>query len=295
MKRILCILLLLFGCSLQADAQINGAAHTTDIHAFIDHFMVPSYNVDGYTSVIVRDLENYGFTVLWDEATKTVSFYRDFAKPQTPMLPVYDTRPVGEKIFDVYQTDIRTFFRGVEIPSYNIGGKTVVRFRDIAIVGSATFDEEKRFANVYCRDAEYFEDELSYIKETFYGKLLLLAEADKKVEPLLYMLQSGEYDASVVAEYKAFYDDFCQRMEAYKEFKEPYGFSESAQELWWAMVNTRFAGETALIMADHLYQGKSNQEAMGYYNQYANDSLTQRNLALAMLDAEMQALTLFWG
>ncbi len=295
MKRIICILLLLCGLCTGVDAQIIGAAYATDIHAYIDYLQVPSYNIDGYTAVVVRDLENFGYVVNWDEATRTVSFYKDFIKPLTPLVPVYEARPVGTKIYDVYQTDIRTVFRGKEIPSYNIGGRTAVRLRDLAIVGEAQFDANTKSADVFCMEAEYFEDEIAYIRTQFYGNLLFLSKADLALEPLVKMLEAGKYDKKTVETYQAFYNDYIKNMEAFKVFKEPYGFDTSAQELWWAMVNMRYAGETALLLAASVERGENIAEGMGYYRQYMEDSMTERRLAISRLDDEMKALTLFWG
>ncbi len=295
MKKIICILLLLCGLSSGARAQIIGAGYATDIHAYIDYLMVPSYNIDGYTAVIVRDLENFGFVVNWDESTKTVSFYKDFIKPLTPMVPEYEEVEVGTKLFDVYKTDIRTFFRGKEIPSYNIGGRTAVRLRDIAIAGEAQFDDKTKSADVFSLEAEYFEDEISYIRTNVYGSLLFLSKADKALSPLVKMLESGRYQSETVEAYRTFYDEFTRMMEAFKVFKEPYGFSASAQELWWAMVNMHYAGETALLLADAVGRGADITEGMGYYRQYTEDSMTQRRLALVRLDEEMRVLTFFWG
>ncbi len=295
MKRFVCLLICICGIFMQTHAQIIGAAYATDICAYIDYLMVPSYNIDGYTAVVVRDLENFGYTVNWDETTKTVSFYRDFVKPLTPLVPVFENRPVGTKVFDVYQTDIRTVFKGTEIPSYNIGGRTAVRLRDLAMVGEAMFDEKYRSADVFSMEAEYFEDEIDFIKTKVYGNLRLMSEADFALQPLIAMLQNGEYDWQKVAAYQTFHNDMVNSFNAYKSFIEPYGFSETAQELWWAMVNLRYAGETALIMADTLYKGGNITQAMGYYNQYLSDSVEQRRITLLTLDEEMRALTLFWG
>ncbi len=294
MKRILCIALILCGLCTTVNAQIIGAGYATDIYAYVDHMLVPSYNIDGYTAVLVRDLENFGYTVNWDETAKTVNFYRDFTKPLTPLVPTYETRPVGTKVFDVYQTDIRTFFRGKEIPSYNIGGRTAVRLRDLAMVGGVQFDEETRRAEIFCQDLEYFEDELSYIKTEFYGSMLLLSKADYALQPMVSMLESGVYNTAVVTEYKTFLERISADFEEYKAYKEPYGFDASAQELWWAMVNMRLAGETALQMAETLKDGGDITAAMAEYEQYRIDSLEQRRVALLVLDEEMRALTLFW-
>ena len=294
MKKIVCLILMICTLSFHASAAIVGSGYATDIKAFIDYMMVPSYNIDGYTAVIVRDLEPFGFTVNWDESTKTVTFYRDFAKPLAPTVPLHESRPVGTKVFDVYSTDIRTFYRDKEIPSYNIGGKTAVRLRDLAMVGEATFDENTKSADVFCRDVDYFDDEISYFRNQFYGNLLLLSRADAALQPMISMLESGTYDAGTVNAYKAFFDSMMQEMETFKTFKEPYGFDGSAQELWWAMVNMRYAGETALIMSDTLKNGGNISAAMADYKQYRIDSLEQRRVALLVLDEEMQVLTMFW-
>ncbi|MBE7025916.1 MAG: hypothetical protein E7408_07685 [Ruminococcaceae bacterium] len=294
MKRIFCLVLVLCGLCTGASAQIIGAGYSTDICAYIDHMLVPSYNIDGYTAVLVRDLENFGYTVLWDEAAKTVNFYRDFTKPLTPLVPTYEMRPVGTKVFDVYRTDIRTFFRGTEIPSYNIGGKTAVRLRDIAMVGGVQFNEEKRWAEIFCQDLEYFEDELSYIKTEFFGSLLYLSQADYALSPMMDMLEKGIYDAKAVKEYKAFFEEMLADFVAYKDYKEPYGFDSSAQELWWAMVNMRYAGETVILMSERLQKGDDFSDLMEEYKQYRVDSLEQRRVALLVLDEEMRTLTMFW-
>ncbi len=294
MKKIICTLLVLIGMHASCEAEIIGSGYATDIKAYIDYMMVPSYNIDGYTAVIVRDLEPFGFTVNWDESTKTVSFYRDFAKPLEPTVPTHEARPVGTKVFDVHSTDIRTLYRGKEIPSYNIGGRTAVRLRDLAMVGDAFFDINTKTADIFCQDVEYFDDEISYIRNEFYGNLLLLSKADAALQPMVDMLESGVYDAAVVNNYKSFFDSMMQTFEEYKAFKEPYGFDGSAQELWWAMVNMRYAGETALVMSDIVKAGGDISAAMADYKQYRIDSLEQRRVALLVLDEEMRTLTMFW-
>lgn len=294
MKKFVCAFLAFVCLQTTASAAIIGSAYATDIKAYIDYMMVPSYNIDGYTAVVVRDLEPFGFTVNWDESTKTVSFYRDFAKPLEPTVPTHESRPVGTKVFDVYSTDIKTLYRGKEIPSYNIGGRTAVRLRDLAMVGNAFFDINTKTADVFCQDVEYFEDEIQYIRNSFYGNLLLLSRADAALQPMISMLESGVYDASCVQTYKAFFDSMMQEFNTFKAFKEPYGFDGSAQELWWAMVNMRYAGETALLMSDTLKSGGNIANAMADYKQYRVDSLEQRRVALLVLDEEMRTLTMFW-
>lgn len=294
MKKAVCIFLIFCCLFSSANAEIIGAGYATDISAYIDGVWIPSYNIDGYTAVLVRDLESYGFEVIWEAETETVRFYRDFAKPSSPIIPAVELRPVGTKVFDVYKTNIRTFFKDKEIPSYNIGGKTAVRLRDIALLGEAQYDEKYRSANIFCREIELFDSEIEYIKGVFYPDMMLLSRADMALSPVVDMLSKGVYDFESVQTYKSFFEEFTMTMDTLKTYKEPYGFDKSVQELWWAMVNMRLAGEKALSMCDMLKNGKDFSSLMGEYEQYRIDSLEQRRIALKILDEEIQILAFFW-
>lgn len=295
MKRVLCLFLAcMLLLPLGTQAAVIGTGYATDIKAYVDCLMVPSYNIDGNTVVIVRDLENFGYTVNWDESARVVRFYRDFAKPVTPTIPTYNGTPVGTKVFDVYETDIRVFFKEKEIPAYNIGGRTAVRLRDIALVGEAVYDPTYKSAEIFSFETVYFDDEIAYIKTNFYGRLLLLSQGDQALQPLVSMVESGVYNAKVVEDYKAFYNSMREQFAAYKAYKEPYGFDKSAMELWWAMVNMQLAGETMLIMAETLRCGGNAMAAMNDYNQYRIDDLEQRRVALLTLYDDIMQLTFFW-
>lgn len=293
-KKALCILIVIAGLFSSASAEIIGAGYATDIRAYIDGIMVPSYNIDGYTAVLVRDLENYGFVVEWDASTKRVNFYRDFSKPSTPLIPTLETRPVGTKVFDVYATDICTFFRGTEIPSYNIGGKTAVRLRDIAMVGNAAYDEKTKSANVFCREIELFDNEIKYIKEVFFKNMLLLSEADMVFQPALAMIESGQFNETALEDLNLFLSKLNAEIDTFKNYQEPYGFDNSAQELWWAMINMRYAGETLSLMCNNIRNNVDVLSAMNDYKQFRIDSLEQRRVALVVLDEEIQILAFFW-
>lgn len=290
---ILCIALLTVPFS--ASAEIVGSVLTTDIKAYVDHFLVPSYNIDGYTAVIVRDLENYGFTVLWDQHAKRVDFYKDFSRPCEPIVPSYTSLDVGTKLYDVHSTDIRVFYRGTEIPAYNIDGRTVVRLRDLALVGEPVFDANAKTVDVYCTDIEYYDDEIAYFRQHFYGNLLMLAEADVQHQSMVAMVDSGVYSKKTVEAFKEFDSRMCASFDAYKEYKEPYGFSSSALELWWAMVNMTLASDTLLQMADKLSKGEDISSIKEEYKQYRFDSLEQRRVSLIKLYEDMMSIAFFWN
>ena len=278
-----------------ASASVVGSVLTTDIKAYVDHFLVPSYNIDGYTAVIVRDLENYGFTVLWDEQSKIVNFYKDFSKPYTPIVPTFTTLSVGTKIYDVLSTDIKVYYRGTEIPAYNIDGRTVVRLRDIALSTEPVFNANEKTVDVICSDIEYYDDEITYFRQHFNGNLQLLAEADYLHQTMVSMIDSGVYNQNTVNAFKEFDNRMRTSFDSYKQYKEPYGFSSSSMELWWAMVNMTLASDTLLSMAENIRSGQNIASLKQEYNQYRADSLEQRRVALIKLYDDMMSIAYFWN
>lgn len=152
-KKISLILLVvtLLSCFYQVSAEKNGdvvnKALFTDIVAYINHYPIQSFNVDGYTTVVAEDLANYGFNVEWNEAERSLRVTsNDKAKEITPYGSVYKIPDylVGIKAQNVLYTDIKTYINGQEVKSYNIGGKTIIYFEDLKPYGEVVWVPEIR-------------------------------------------------------------------------------------------------------------------------------------------------------
>ena len=105
----------------------------TDIVTYINNIPIRSYNIEGYTAVIVEDLANYGFDVVWSASARTLKVTRNTSKRIIGGFePVPNTRKVGSKAGEVYYTDIVTYFDGHAVKSYNIGGRTIAYVDDLA-------------------------------------------------------------------------------------------------------------------------------------------------------------------
>ena len=63
----------------------------------------------------------------------------------------------GDTAGNIYATDIRAFVNGVEVPSYNIGGKTAVVIEDILMANShlCTYNNATRTLTLYSLDPSY--------------------------------------------------------------------------------------------------------------------------------------------
>ncbi len=105
----------------------------TDIVTYINKIPIRSYNIDGYTAVVVEDLANYGFDVVWSASARTLSVTRNTSKRIIGGFePGANTGKVGNRAGEVYFTDIITYFDGQAVKSYNIGGRTIAYVDDLA-------------------------------------------------------------------------------------------------------------------------------------------------------------------
>ena len=112
----------------------------TDIRTYINNVEITSYNIQGYTAVVVEDLLTYGFDVVWDGAARTLKVTRNAAKAVTGSAVSATTGgKVGEKAMPVYATDIKTYLDGKETKSYNVGGRTIVYVDDLALLYAADY------------------------------------------------------------------------------------------------------------------------------------------------------------
>lgn len=117
-------------------------ARCTDIVAAINGHAIRSFNVCGHVAVPAEELRGFGFRVNWDENARTLHISRAETLPNvwpdyTP--PVYD-RPVGERAFPAYTTDIRAYADGALIDCFTVSGEVLVWLRSLCAFGSVKWD-----------------------------------------------------------------------------------------------------------------------------------------------------------
>ena len=152
-KKILVFCILLFTLfSLRAmGAQVIGTATNTDIAAFIDNLPIKSYHASGSTYIVAEDLRDYGFSVIWNGALRTLNIYRDtegqYALMEKDEINILKAEVLNNKrYYDIYSTDIKTYLNDSLIDSYSIDGVTLIKFRALEAYGDISYDEEKRQA-----------------------------------------------------------------------------------------------------------------------------------------------------
>ena len=126
--------------------QIIGKTLNTDIAAYINHYPIESHNVDNYICVPADELSNYGFDVEWNGVQRTLNITRTDKNTiiGSSKNIFRSTLAVGSENLDIYHTDIRTFINGKQVTSYNVGGKTLIYFDDLAVFGTEVWVPEVR-------------------------------------------------------------------------------------------------------------------------------------------------------
>lgn len=162
MKRlttIVLVLMLLLGTMTNvsaANGDVINYAKYTDIKAYINHYLIESYNIDGYTAIVANDLMYFGFDVVWDQDTRSLSITRN---PNVTNVTNYNNVPyevhpdnIGKVSYPVLETDIKTYVNGVQVKSYNINGKTLIDFDALSVYGGFSWSQEFRVIKLWIQD-----------------------------------------------------------------------------------------------------------------------------------------------
>jgi len=132
MKKIFLTIILLTGvfCSFNtfaASGDVVGKIYSTDIKASINGVWVDSYNIGGKTVVVVEDITNQ---FRYTDALRTL-IIDDLAPELLVKGKNAGNEKSGKVIGNIYETDIKTYFRGKELTSYSLNGKMAIVIEEL--------------------------------------------------------------------------------------------------------------------------------------------------------------------
>jgi len=110
-----------------ATGDVIGSIYSTDIMASINGVWVESYNIGGKTVVIIEDITSQ---YAYSDASRTLAIW-DLAPQELNTGGKISNKRPGTRIGRIYETDIKTIFRGKEIKSYSLNGKMAVEIEDL--------------------------------------------------------------------------------------------------------------------------------------------------------------------
>lgn len=118
--------------------------YSTDILTYMDGIPIQGYAIDGKTMICLEDLENYGFSVYYNDEARALFVNKQGAASCDPE-PVIERGTVGDIIGYTYETDICAYVNGQEIDAENIGGRLAVCAEDLADMNTTSSIRNLRF------------------------------------------------------------------------------------------------------------------------------------------------------
>lgn len=137
--------------SFAKNGDVIGYTKYSDIGAYINHYPITSYNINGYTSVVAEDLRNYGFNVEWNEEERSLRITRNSTANQiTPYGTVYKySAKAGQNAFPYLESDITTYVNGQKVDSFNINGSICIYMNALAPYGDVAWVPEVRAVKIW--------------------------------------------------------------------------------------------------------------------------------------------------
>ena len=130
MKKLFVLLTVLFGIGINtyaATGDVAGKIYSTDIKAYINGVEVPSYSIGGKTVVIIEDITTQ---CEYSDEERKLMFWELSPDYLNSGSNSYSRVP-GTVVGNIYETDIKTYVRGKEIPCYSLNGKMAVAIEDL--------------------------------------------------------------------------------------------------------------------------------------------------------------------
>lgn len=112
-----------------ATGDIAGKIYSTDIKACINGVWVDSYNIGGLTVVVVEDITDQ-YRYYEDFRTLVID---DFAPEHLIPGTQQGSQKPGKVIGNIYETDIKTYFRGKGLTSFSLDGKMAVIIEELGM------------------------------------------------------------------------------------------------------------------------------------------------------------------
>lgn len=148
-----------------------GKIYATDIKACINGVWVDSYNIGGKTVVVVEDITSQ---YKYSDALRTLVI--DELSPEY-LVEGSSHNATGAKpgtvVGNIYDTDIKTYFRGKELTSYSLNGKMAVVIEELGVDSKVNFSE---IGGRYTWDAENRTLSLESVYKYPYALRYILSE-----------------------------------------------------------------------------------------------------------------------
>jgi len=127
---------------------VIGSALHTDIVVYINNYAIPSYAVNGQSVIVAEDLRNFGFDVVWNDYSRSLTISRNSNYNVTPMY-VDKSYATGAYFTPILATDISVWASGRRLTSYAMNGYTMIPAEELTMFGSVTWVSQERALKIW--------------------------------------------------------------------------------------------------------------------------------------------------
>ncbi|HOA80284.1 MAG TPA: L,D-transpeptidase family protein, partial [Defluviitaleaceae bacterium] len=184
--------------------------------AFINDYHIPSFSYNNSSMILLSDLNNYGFDIIWDEQNKKVSIYENKNKAITALAE--EEIKKREELYTgspLLYTNIAVYIGNRKIPCYLANNSTFIYINDLNIFGNLNWDNTNKVISI--QTTNNFENDglgveltnnkvINYNEETVDLNMVHLWYDEKAnkvntVEDSVYGIPSGDFIEFNLAKY----------------------------------------------------------------------------------------------
>lgn len=153
MKKSIFFVFFLIFMTVTAHAEIGDVEETiynSDILTKVHDREIESFCLDGVTLIKAEDLRDYGYTVTYDDAVRTL-FINKTGEIKDDFCPKVERGIVGGIYGHTYETDICVYFNGSYVKAYALDGKMAVKVEELGshLGLSYSYDDSQRLLTLY--------------------------------------------------------------------------------------------------------------------------------------------------
>ena len=141
---LLLIGIILFNMTLASAEFQEGDVYNSDVNGFADGYPIPVYSYMDYPYILARDLLGYGFDVVYDEGSRSVTVERNTSKAMYPYSKAGNSENKTKLLGKILKSDIKVYIKGEQIPSYNMNGNMLICMDDLYRFGKVNWYEDSK-------------------------------------------------------------------------------------------------------------------------------------------------------
>jgi len=120
---------------------VIGNSVYTNVKTFINGGEIQSYAINDYIFIAVEDLADYYFIVGWNEEGNELHINRDmeYEEKEIEFTSKVESGKIGDEYLPILFTDVKVYFEGNFIRSFNLDGAMVIYVDDLAAFTGADY------------------------------------------------------------------------------------------------------------------------------------------------------------